>query len=149
MPIDPAFSKLTTTGRLGRKTKKGFYRYEGEKRTGVDPAVYAELGLSPDPKGNATPQQIEDRLILPMVNEAAYCLADGIVESPAKLDLAMIFGTGFPPFRGGLVRYADTRGIAGIVAILDTLSAEKGARFEPAPLLVELSKSNKTLYGKE
>jgi 3-hydroxyacyl-CoA dehydrogenase/enoyl-CoA hydratase/3-hydroxybutyryl-CoA epimerase len=149
MPVDPSFGRLVTTGRCGRKTKKGFYLYDGEKRTGPDPSVYAELGLPAQPKGHATAQQIEDRLILPMVNEAAWCLADGIVESPAKLDLAMIFGTGFPPFRGGLVRYADSRGIAAVVATLDTLSAEKGARFEAAPLLVECAKSNKTLYAKE
>ena len=149
MPIDPSFGKMITTGRCGRKTKKGFYAYEGEKRTGPDPTVYAELNLPAQPKGTATPQQIEDRLILPMVNEAAWCLAEGIVESPAKLDLAMIFGTGFPPFRGGLCRYADARGVSAVVATLDVLSAEKGPRFEPAPFLVELAKANKSLYGKE
>ena len=149
MPVDPSFGKMVTTGRCGRKTRKGFYLYEGEKRKGPDVSAYAELGLPVPSKAIATPQQIEDRLILPMVNEAAWCLAEGIVESPAKLDLAMIFGTGFPPFRGGLCRYADARGVSAVVATLDVLSAEKGPRFEPAPFLVELAKANKSLYGKE
>ena len=149
MPIDASFGKLVAAGRLGRKAKKGFYRYEGDKRVGPDTSVYAEFGLPAQPKGKASPKEMEDRLILAMVNEGAWCLAEGIVGSPAKLDLAMIFGTGFPPFRGGLMRYADARGVAGVVATLDTLSSEKGARFEPAPLLVDLSKSGKSIYGKE
>ena len=69
-----------------------------------------------------------------MINEAAFCLAEGIVASPAKLDLAMIFGTGFPPFRGGLCAYADSLGAKAVVEGLEKLAAEKGPRFNPAPL---------------
>ena len=64
----------------------------------------------------------------------------------AKLDLAMIFGTGFPPFRGGLCAYADTLSAAAIVEGLRRLAAEKGPRFEPAPLLVEMSRTGKRFF---
>jgi 3-hydroxyacyl-CoA dehydrogenase/enoyl-CoA hydratase/3-hydroxybutyryl-CoA epimerase len=82
-----------------------------------------------------------------MVNEAAFCLAEGIVESPAKLDLAMIFGTGFPPFRGGLCAYADSVGAAAIVDGLQKLAAEKGPRFAPAPLLSEFARTGRKFFN--
>ena len=133
MPPDPTLEKLVTVGRIGRKAKKGFYFYEGDKRGGPDPAAYAELGLSsPSQKSSLSSSEIQERLVLPMINEAAYCLAEGIVASPAKLDLAMIFGTGFPPFRGGLCAYADAAGAEAVVEGLEKLATEKGARFNPA-----------------
>ena len=79
----------------------------------------------------------------PMVNEAAYCLADGVVASPAKLDLAMIFGTGFPPFRGGLCAWADDLGAGAVVDGLERLAAAKGSRFAPSPLLVDMARSGR------
>jgi 3-hydroxyacyl-CoA dehydrogenase/enoyl-CoA hydratase/3-hydroxybutyryl-CoA epimerase len=81
-----------------------------------------------------------------MINEAAFCLADGIIASPAKLDLAMIFGTGFPPFRGGLCAYADTLGAKAIVEALEKLAKEKGGRFAPAPLLIEMARTGKKFF---
>jgi len=146
MPTDPAFAKLVGTGRLGRKSGKGFYLYEGDHRRGPDPSVFADLGL-PAPSGpKAPPEEIVRRLVWPMVNEAAFCLADGIVESPAKLDLAMIFGTGFPPFHGGLCGYADAVGVPVIVEGLTRLASEKGPRFAPAPLLSEFARTGRTFY---
>lgn len=149
MPIDPAFGKLVTGSRLGRKTKKGFYRYENDKRVGPDPQSYADLGVASPGSVSITPEALEARLIYPMVNEAAYCLAEGIVPSPAKLDLAMIFGIGFPPFRGGLCAHADARGLAAVADALSRLASEKGPRFKPAPLLADLAKQGKTFFGKE
>ena len=149
MPIDPAFGKLVTSTRLGRKTKKGFYRYEGEKRVGPDPQAYADLGVASPGSTAVTQELLEARLIYPMVNEAAWCLADGIVPSPDKLDLAMIFGIGFPPFRGGPCAFADSRGAAAVADALSRLAAEKGPRFNPAPLLADLAKQGKTFFGKE
>ncbi len=145
MPADPALEKLVTLGRIGRKAKKGFYFYEKDRRGGPDQAVYGELGLS-SPSKNLSSSEIQETLVLPMINEAAFCLAEGIVASPAKLDLAMIFGTGFPPFRGGLCAYADTLGAKTIVETLQKLEKEKGGRFAPAPLLIEMAKTGKRFF---
>jgi 3-hydroxyacyl-CoA dehydrogenase/enoyl-CoA hydratase/3-hydroxybutyryl-CoA epimerase len=70
-----------------------------------------------------------------MVNEAARCLAEGVVAGPAETDLAMILGTGFPPFRGGLCRWADQQGLANIVAMLERLETAVGERFRPSEAL--------------
>ena len=149
MPADPALEKLVASGRIGRKAKKGFYFYENDRRGAADASVYQDLGLSSpskNPNPNLSPSETESRLLLPMINEAAFCLADGIVASPAKLDLAMIFGTGFPPFRGGVCAYADALGAKAVVDGLKKLAAEKGPRFEPAPLLVEMANSGKRFF---
>jgi len=78
-----------------------------------------------------------------MVNEAAWALDDGVVESADFLDLAMIMGTGFPPFRGGLLRWADTVGLAKIRDDLVRFESALGNRFAPAPLLSQLADQNK------
>lgn len=118
--------------RLGTKTGKGIYCYKGGREQGVDPAIYAVLDLTP--ASDLAPPQAE-RLILPMVNEAARCLAEEIVEGPGPLDLALIFGTGFPPFRGGLCRWADSEGLEGIIARLELLAADFGPRHAPSDAL--------------
>ncbi len=145
MPEDPALEKLVASGRIGRKAKKGFYFYESERRGGPDADAYRDLGLS-SPSRKFSSSEIGDRLILPMINEAAYCLAEGIVASPAKLDLAMIFGTGFPPFRGGLCAYADALSAKAVASGLEKLTRERGARFTPAPLLVEMARTGKKFF---
>ena len=89
--------------------RQGLYRYEGDKRVGPDPRAYADLGVASPGSASISSEALEARLIYPMVNEAAYCLAEGIVAGPDKLDLAMIFGIGFPPFRGGPLHYKSTQ----------------------------------------
>ncbi len=118
--------------RLGVKTGKGIYRYEETREKEPDPAVYAILSL--DPRAGLDPPEAE-RLILPMVNEAARCLAEGIVEGPGPLDLALVFGIGFPPFRGGLCRWADSEGLDSIVHRLEQLASERGSRLAPSDAL--------------
>ena len=82
-----------------------------------------------------------------MVNEAARILEEGIARSPGDVDLAMITGTGFPPFRGGLLRYADGVGLATIVAKLESFERQHGVRFEPAPLLRRKAESDEGFYS--
>jgi 3-hydroxyacyl-CoA dehydrogenase len=100
---------------LGRKGGRGFYLYENEKHTGVNDALLEVLGDALEPEREMPDDEIRDRLVLVMVNEAARVLEDGIVAGPGEVDLGMITGTGFPPFRGGLLRYADGRGLGEIV----------------------------------
>jgi len=146
MPTDPSFSRMVESGRLGRKARKGFYLYKGDKRVGEDPGVRRELGLPSPPESKGGAAEIQRRLVLPMINEAAFCLTEGIVASPAKLDLAMIFGIGFPPFRGGLLAHADEVGARTVVRGLEALAASQGPRFAPAPRLVEMAKAGKTFF---
>ncbi|HEX9500560.1 MAG TPA: 3-hydroxyacyl-CoA dehydrogenase NAD-binding domain-containing protein [Thermoanaerobaculia bacterium] len=119
--------------RLGKKGGKGLYLYENGRRKDPDPAVYKLLGVAAPHPVNA--KEAVDRMVFSMINEAAIILDEKIVGSAAELDLAMIMGTGFPPFRGGLLRYADSVGLPNIVARLDDLASRLGPRFTPsAPL---------------
>lgn len=126
---------------LGKKAGKGFYIHSAKKRVAND-AVKA-LVFS---KRKFDEQEIIDRAMLIMVNEAAMCLQEGVVKNAQYLDMAMIMGTGFPPYRGGLLKYADTLGIKSIVITLQSLAKNHGLRFEPAKLLLDMAKNGKTFY---
>jgi 3-hydroxyacyl-CoA dehydrogenase/enoyl-CoA hydratase/3-hydroxybutyryl-CoA epimerase len=139
---------LAETNRLGRKGERGFYRYQEGKEKGVDESIYAELGDSvPAERREFEARTIRERTILAMINEAARALEDGIVSSAGEVDLAMITGTGFPPFRGGLLRYADSAGIATLLEKLLVLEESHGIRFQPAPFLRELAIAGRGFYG--
>ena len=137
---------LVAGGRLGRKAGKGFYEYDGGRRRGPSRDAYRALGAEPKDPAPVNTDTVEARLVLPMVNEAVFCLEEGVVVSPAKLDLAMIFGTGFPAFRGGLLRHADAVGLDHVVAWLKELADKYGARFVPAESLSELAEANGRFY---
>lgn len=146
-PAEPLLG-LADSDRLGRKGGKGFYRYEGGREKGVDDSIYAELGDSvPGERREFEPESIRERTILVMINEAARALEEGIVDNPGAVDLAMITGTGFPPFRGGLLRYADTIGTPKLLERLLHLEQEHGVRFQPAPLLREFAVDGRGFYG--
>jgi 3-hydroxyacyl-CoA dehydrogenase / enoyl-CoA hydratase / 3-hydroxybutyryl-CoA epimerase len=132
---------LAAAGRLGRKTGGGFYDYRGSKRAASSPRAYEILGVQPGKIPPVSEDEIEARLVFSMINEAALCLADEVVSAPSKLDLAMLFGTGFPPFRGGLLRYADSVGPARVLAAVEDLASRRGTRFQPAPLLRDMARS--------
>jgi 3-hydroxyacyl-CoA dehydrogenase/enoyl-CoA hydratase/3-hydroxybutyryl-CoA epimerase len=128
--------RMIDDGRLGKKNGRGFYLYENGKSTGVDPTLDAVLG----PRESVVPaQEIRDRCLWLMVNESAFALAEEVVDSADRVDLAMIMGTGFPPFRGGLLRWADEVGLRQIVDGLQRFESALGPRFAPAPLLRELA----------
>jgi len=143
MSGDGMLDKIVESGRLGKKNGKGFYIYEGKNKK-VDPAIYAFIPKTGKFDGSAA--EMQDRCVLPMINEAAMCLAEGLVRRPADVDVGMIFGTGFPPFRGGLLRYADARGIDNIVGKLETLAGKYGERFKPAERLMEMKQGGKKFY---
>ena len=153
-PAPRALERLTAAGRLGTKGGAGFYRYApdgGRRRSDPEAALIAEAGRvrrgkAPPgrPAGRLSP--VQERLILPMLNEAAVALGEGIVRSPADVDLAMVMGTGFPPFRGGPLRFADSLGAANLVERLDILAERHGRRFAAATHLRDLARSGKNFY---
>ena len=132
-------------GRLGKKTGRGFYRHRGRKRE-ADPTLGGLLGLA----RQRTPQSLEtlsERMVLAMINESAYCLDDRVVADADILDLAMIFGAGFPPFRGGPLRHADSLGLPRVESRLNALRAERGERFRPASRIVGLAAAGGSFGG--
>jgi 3-hydroxyacyl-CoA dehydrogenase/enoyl-CoA hydratase/3-hydroxybutyryl-CoA epimerase len=142
----PVLLALGNTKRLGRKGGAGFYLYEKGEEKSIDPSVYAELGSVMAQPANVTEKEIVDRLVLAMVNEASRVLEERIVAGSGALDLAMIMGTGFPPFRGGLLRYADTLGAREVLLRLTQLQRAHGERFAASALITELASSNRRFY---
>ncbi len=118
-PVPGTLQELVDKGSLGRKSGQGYYRWEDGK------------AIRPASESADLPAFIEDRLILPMVNEAVACLHDEVVTDPDLLDAGVIFGTGFAPFRGGPLNYARERGTTAVVMRLNELAKAYGERFEP------------------
>ena len=145
MQPSPALEKLMAAGRFGRKSGRGFYHHQGKQRR-PDRSVRALLGLSHVRRPQSV-DALSERMVLAMINEAARCVEENIVAGPEQVDLAMIFGAGFPPYRGGVLRHADTMGLPMIVDRLHALRAEKGPRFEPCALLVNKAARGEPFAG--
>ncbi len=143
----PVFERMIADRRIGRKGKRGFYLYEdgekkGEKR--VDAAVYRLLDWREQPIAD---REIVERCWLQMLNETARCMEEGILTNPADIDIGVIFGFGFPPFRGGLLREADRCGLPWVVDRLDGYAERHGERLRPAALLREMAARGARFYG--
>jgi 3-hydroxyacyl-CoA dehydrogenase / enoyl-CoA hydratase / 3-hydroxybutyryl-CoA epimerase len=144
LPPSAAVAKLAADDRKGKKNGRGFYRYDGKKKE-ADASVYALLGVSAHTHLPA--EEIQLRCALQMVNEALRCVGEHVVESPRDADIGAIFGLGFPPFRGGPLRYADVLGADELLRRLRAYEDRLGPRFSPAPLLLDLARSGKRIYG--
>ena len=145
MQPSPSLEKLIAAGRLGKKTGLGFYRHRNRKRK-VDRSVRGLLALQ-HARRPQTVDALSERMVLAMINEAARCVEEGIVAGPEQVDLAMVFGAGFPPYRGGVLRHADASNLQSLVDRLRSLRAEKGPRFEPSALLVAKAAAGETFTG--
>ena len=145
-------------GRFGRKSKKGFYLYDEEGKKGeVDQSVYPLL----TPAARETPPsagaearnlrvfpvtEIQQRTVLPMLNEAARCLEEGVIRTAREGDVGAVFGFGFPPFRGGPFRYMDSLGISEVVRQLEELNDRFPGRYSPAELLVAMARRKERFH---
>ena len=146
--VSKTLLEISKAGYKGRKNKKGFYKYDekGKKMYGqVDAQIYSFYGGNARKKFDA--KDIQMRCAMAMVNEAALCLQEGIIENPLDGDIGAVFGLGFPPFRGGPFRYVDSIGAQNAVDILNDLTARFGDRFKPAQILLDKAKQNDTFYA--
>jgi 3-hydroxyacyl-CoA dehydrogenase/enoyl-CoA hydratase/3-hydroxybutyryl-CoA epimerase/enoyl-CoA isomerase len=131
-----ALRLMASEGRHGQKNGIGFYRYErdaqGKPRRSPAPDTPALLArLQPHGLRAFTDAEIVDRMMLPMIVEAAHALEEGVVGTPAELDTALQLGLGFPAYAGGPLQYADWLGLAEVVARGDRLSPKLGAALQP------------------
>lgn len=137
-------SRLTAEGRLGRKSGRGFYRYEQGKKRGVDETAYEIIEAE---VGSKVPREdVTRRLVYAMLNEAARALDEGAVRSARDGDIGAIFGIGFPPFRGGPLAYLDDLSATNAVQTLNALKAQYGERFAPAPRLERMAERGDRFY---
>lgn len=140
----PGLARMIEDGRLGRKTGRGFFRYEHGKKGQVDETAYEIIGAV---AGSSVPREdVPTRLVHAMLNEAARALDEGVARSARDGDIGAVFGIGFPPFRGGPLRYLDTLGAGSAVAALEELAGKYGDRFAPAPALVRMAQHGDRFY---
>lgn len=142
-PIE-GLARMIADGRLGQKNGRGFYSYEDGKRRGVDEAAYEIIGARPS--SNLGRDDIGRRLVYAMLNEAVRAVDDGVVRSPRDGDIGAVFGIGFPPFRGGPLRYLDDVGAGRALELARSLAERFGERFTPAPPLVRMAERNERFY---
>jgi 3-hydroxyacyl-CoA dehydrogenase len=147
--VHPLTERIYQTGCYGRKTGAGYMDYSGDRPVPNKKVVDAiqsyltEKGVSPK---QITDQEIVDAMLALGINEAALMMEEGVCDRPQDMDLAMIYGTGFPPYRGGILRYADKWGIANVYNKLVDCEKQYGLRFQPAKLLKDMTESGKAFY---
>ncbi len=145
-----AIDVMFDDGRYGQKTDKGFYTYEldrkGKQKKVKDDSVYDMLKPVVENNNEFTDEEIIERMMVPLCIETVRCLEDGIVDTAAEADMGLIFGIGFPPFRGGALRYIDSIGIEEFNKIADKY-ADLGALYTPTEGMREMAKTGKKFFG--
>jgi 3-hydroxyacyl-CoA dehydrogenase/enoyl-CoA hydratase/3-hydroxybutyryl-CoA epimerase/enoyl-CoA isomerase len=141
---------LFESDRYGQKNGSGFYQYSVDKK-GRPKKAFSDDILSVIAPVCAEPQDFDEqtiiqRMMIPMINEVVLCLEEGIIASPQEADMALVYGLGFPPFRGGVFRYLDSVGIAEFVAMAQQY-AELGAMYLPPKMLVDMAEKGDSFYG--
>lgn len=147
-----AIDVMYELGRYGQKSGVGFYRYTKDKkgRLAKEPASDSADRLAevqPTGRKEFSDGEVVDRLMLPMIIETVRCLEEGIVETPAEADMALVLGIGFPPFLGGALKYADSLGLKSLVSKASGY-ASIGALYEPTDGLKRMAADNKRFYPK-
>ena len=145
MHTPDVFAQLLAADAKGKKTGRGFYEYRSGQVAGVN--RFAISRREADDKASLTREQLQERMVFLMINEAARCLEESIVDDPRDIDFAMVMGTGFAPFRGGPLRHADHIGIAKVTENLERLARSRERQFAPSNLLIEMTRQEKKFYS--
>ncbi len=136
------FSRVVAAGDLGLKTGRGLYRYDEQKRS----VNKAAVSLIRRRRRFLSPMEIQQRLVLTLINQAAWCVQEGVVASIDEADWGAVLGLGFPDFRGGPFRFLDDYGIERAVGQLYDLADRRGRRFAPAPMLEDKARSRRPKF---
>jgi 3-hydroxyacyl-CoA dehydrogenase/enoyl-CoA hydratase/3-hydroxybutyryl-CoA epimerase len=145
MHTPDVFAQLLADNAKGKKTGRGFYEYRSGRVVGVN--RFAISRREADDKASLTREQLQERMVFLMINEAARCLEEGIVDDPRDIDFAMVMGAGFAPFRGGPLRHADHIGITKVTENLERLARSRERQFAPSNLLIEMTRQEKKFYS--
>jgi len=152
MTIPPLLKKMVEAKLFGKKVGRGFYLHRKKSEPQPNPQALEcrSAALTPNlaraAGGSPVLATYQSRMVLLMINEAARCLEEQVVTDPADIDFAMIMGTGFAPFRGGPLRYADSLGVAEVVAALQRFADSGAAHFAPCALLRQMAGQGKKFY---
>jgi 3-hydroxyacyl-CoA dehydrogenase/enoyl-CoA hydratase/carnithine racemase len=147
--IHPLTERIYRTGCFGRKTGAGYFDYSGEQPVPNPKVVNVIQKYLRDNQISAremSKDEIIDAMLALGINEAALMIEEGICDRPQDMDLALIYGLGFPPYRGGILRHADKWGLKNVYQKLVDLEKQYGPRFQPADLIKEMAETGKTFY---
>ncbi|EOT8835045.1 fatty acid oxidation complex subunit alpha FadJ [Escherichia fergusonii] len=140
-------SSILNDDRKGRKNGRGFYLYGAKGRKSkkqVDPEIYKIIAVQG--QGKLSAQQITERCVMLMLNEAARCYSEGVIRHARDGDIGAVFGIGFPPFLGGPFRYMDSLGASEVVAVLQRLTSLYGSRFTPCEQLLQMAERGESFW---